>query len=384
MINNDDTMKIPEDFPLEGNKETLKMMQPIYARLVGNERTLTCATINALTVNLKVTSKSRMHNSNFIVMGAGLGKTAYLKLIEKDNQKNVIKLPARHLEMDMYKKDKQDFLGKTWVNYDCAPTFTSLNKLQLYNLTDFYLGTLSDGSFGRGNIEIKADYNFMFAINNESFDLLFPTFKERGLLERVVPIFFYPTRSDLDRIVKVDQNEGFNLSAKLPYLDEINNNDKKIDFKIDKKLHSDIKSLSSVLVDSTRNSGTRCMQYIWQFLASNALINHRIITEEDKSFVYPDEHDINMLKWVIKVHERIPKDSFEYMIYNIFANTSMILSPNAILENNDIKNYFVTEGKDKDEALSEIKLTLASLVERGLLKKEAKSYYNPYFFGAEY
>ena len=383
MTNNDEMMKIPEGFPVVGNKETLKMMQPIFMRLVGNEKVLTCATINALTVNLKVTPTSRMHNSNFIVMGSGLGKTAYIKMIEKDNKEHILKMPAGYVESYVRDKDKQDFLGKTWVSYDCAPAFVSSTKKEASLLVDFYTASLSDGVFGIGMNEVHTNYNILYAINNEIFDKVFPLFKERNLLERIVPIFFYPTKADLDKISEINESKIIDMPIKLPYIDEIDN-DKKLDFKIDKTLDDDIYNLTNDLKSLTGNSGVRCQQYIWQFLSSNALINDRINNVYGKKYITPDYPDIDMLKWVIDVHARIPKDFFEYLIYQVFANTSMTFSLEGVLQRPEIVAYAKNKNKSGNEVMTDVQFALKSLSEKGLLKKKQKFYYNPYFFGADF
>lgn len=369
----EDITRLPDGFPAYGNLETLAMMQPVYNRLVCTEKIYTCAVINALTINLKLLQNRRFYNSNFLVMPAGASKTTFLESILLGNTDFVLKTKSKHFESEMYQKNRKDFVGKTWINFDCIPTFTSCSKKQLNQLIDFYTGSLSDGVFGRGELDIQTDYNILYAMASDSFGEIQKVFKGRTFLERVVPLFFYPTIDDWnkidDKIYENDLHETEKLVLKLPYSEGIDDYDNKTKFVITEEMKDWSKETVSKLTRINGNSTSRNRSYIHNFVASNAFINKRIHCVEGENCVIPDEPDLRMFEWVMEVHSRFPVGSLEGIVFEETVNYGFPVTVPILLSMSRIQEVIMANGFMEIDVMNSLQSCLDDLLNKGLIKK---------------
>ena len=370
---------VPKYFPVEGNEKTLELLNPAFKYLILIDKIIVCSAINSLTLNIKPINNGHDYNSNFIVMPKGFGKTTLLKeIFQKSNPKKMLITESKHFESEMFGRNEDDFLGKTWLNFDAISLFMTSKPVQRAQLIAFYTETLSDGLYSRKSSTIEADYNLQYVMASEKFYELQKELYDSTLFDRIVPIYYHPSDEDKELIMqkaninRTEYQTNRMPTIELPYIKDLSDISHKFGFEYGQDISDKIYELSQIMTEQTQMGITRVSRYISNFICSNAHINGRARNYK----VFPNHSDIELFEWLLDIHFPLDKNSFEFAVYSaikddeqLACTVSDIINSDAVLAHELVSNL-TNNDKDRQTFTNNVRMVLNRLVTRGMLLTE--------------
>ncbi|MFW6001723.1 MAG: hypothetical protein ACOCQD_00125 [archaeon] len=381
MVFDYDGYRLPDDFPYEGNEKTAEKVSKVSSYLVHTEKVATCVIVNCLTINIRQPNdKTAGYNSNFIVMEKGYGKTSMLDILYKSNSDYMVVTPQKHFESSMYERHPEDFIGKTWLNYDAISCFTTSKQQQRDQLVAFYTETLSDGHYERDKVgSISTDYNLMYGMAMDRFNEFQKDLHDSTIFDRIVPIYMF---------FNEEQKEEISLSAernirksgqhkmpqvKLPYREKVGEVKNKLHFNYeDDEIANEIRKLSKEISNMSGLARTRANKYVSNFIFANAYLNGRM--DYNKTVIVPSMADVRLFEYIKDIHLPFDKRTLDYHVYCAILNfcdyndcSSINLA--TIFQADELEEFYKNKKLSKEIIKNDITTSVDNLINRGLITK---------------